>query len=66
MLSANIPHLYNRNGIYYYRNNSVWKSLRTSCKKEVFRKLSITLFGTTPAVYDSYSRPHNTSITLTR
>jgi len=39
MLSANIPHLYTRNGIYYYRNNSVWKSLRTRCKREAFRKL---------------------------
>jgi len=27
--SANIPHLYIRNGIYYYRNQSTWKSLKT-------------------------------------
>lgn len=50
MKSANIPHLYIRNGIYYYRNNSAWKSLRTRCKKEAFRKVSHILFGTTPAV----------------
>lgn len=49
MLSANIPHLYSRNGIYYYRNNSVWKSLRTRCKKEAFEKLAYVLFGTTPS-----------------
>ncbi|WP_159818429.1 site-specific integrase [Colwellia sp. 20A7] len=49
MKSANIPHLYTRNGIFYYRNNSVWKSLNTRCKKEAFRKVSHILFGTTPA-----------------
>ena len=49
MKSANIPHLYIRNGIYYYRNQSVWKSLRTRCKKDAFRKVSHILFGTTPA-----------------
>ncbi len=59
MKSANIPHLYIRNGIYYYRNNSVWKSLRTRCKKEAFKKLSIALFGTMPAVNDTSKRPNN-------
>lgn len=63
MLSANIPHLYIRNGIYYYRNNSVWKSLRTRCKKEAFRKLSFTLFGATQAVSDTTLRVNNTSFT---
>ncbi|MGB2740593.1 MAG: site-specific integrase [Cognaticolwellia sp.] len=52
MKSANIPHLYSRNGIYYYRNNSVWKSLKTRCKKEAFRKVSHVLFGATPAISD--------------
>lgn len=65
MLSANIPHLYIRNGIYYYRNNSVWKSLRTRCKKEAFRKLSITLFGTTPALNDSMVTSNTPSTALT-
>jgi integrase len=64
MLSANIPHLYTRNGIYYYRNNSVWKSLRTRCKKEAFQKLSYVLFGTAPAVNDTSSRHHDTPIRL--
>jgi integrase len=45
MKSVNIPHLYIRNGIYYYRNSSVWKSLRTRCKKEAFKKVSHILFG---------------------
>ena len=63
MKSANIPHLYSRNGIYYYRNNSTWKSLRTRCKKEAFRKLSITLFGTTPAEKDTSLTVDNTSVT---
>lgn len=48
MKSAQIPHLYTRNGIYYYRHNAIWQSLRTRCKKEAFRKLSFTLFGTSP------------------
>ncbi len=46
MKSANIPHLYSRNGIYYYRNNSVWKSLKARCKKEAFRELSFTFLAT--------------------
>lgn len=62
MLASNIPYLHCRNGIYYYRNQSVWKSLKTRCKKEAFRKLSITLFGTTPALNDTPLRPHDTSI----
>lgn len=52
MKSANIPHLYCRNGIYYYRNNSVWKSLRTRCKKEAFRKVSHLLFGASSVFSD--------------
>lgn len=52
MKSANIPHLYCRNGIYYYRNNAVWQSLRTRCKKEAFRKVSHILFGTSSVVSD--------------
>jgi hypothetical protein len=34
MLETNIPYFHCRNGIYYYRYQSVWKSLRTSCKKK--------------------------------
>ncbi|WP_019025772.1 hypothetical protein [Colwellia piezophila] len=52
MQSANIPHLYIRNGIYYYRNNSYWKSLRTRCKKEAFKQLAHLLFGTVSEVVD--------------
>ncbi|MCJ8320194.1 MAG: site-specific integrase [Colwellia sp.] len=63
MKSANIPHLYIRNGIYYYRNNNLWKSLRTRCKKEAFRKLSFTLFGTTPALNDTAISPKYNPIT---
>jgi len=37
--STNIPYLYSRNGIFYYRNRNVWKSLRTGCKTEAFKKL---------------------------
>lgn len=61
MLATNIPYLHCRNGIYYYRNQSVWKSLKTRCKKEAFRKLSFTLFGTTPTVNDTSFRSNNTS-----
>jgi len=46
MQSAEIPHLYLRNGIYYYRNNTIWKSLRTRCKKEAFKLLINVLHGT--------------------
>mgnify|MGYP005987148379 CR=1 FL=1 len=49
MIATKIPYLHCRNGIYYYRNQSVWKSLRTRCKKDAFRKVSHILFGTTPA-----------------
>lgn len=49
MSATKIPYLHCRNGIYYYRNQSVWKSLRTRCKKDAFRKVSHILFGTTPA-----------------
>jgi len=62
MKATSIPYLHCRNGIYYYRNQSVWKSLKTRCKKEAFKKVCFTLFGTTPALNDTYSRPHNTSI----
>jgi len=64
MKSANIPHLYSRNGIYYYRNNNVWKSLRTRCKKEAFRKLTITLFGSKPASKDTSSTDTHTYSTV--
>lgn len=63
MKSANIPHLYSRNGIYYYRNQSTWKSLKTRCKKEAFRTLSITLFGTMSAVDDKAMTANDTPIT---
>ena len=62
MKSAKIPHLYIRNGIYYYRNNSVWKSLRTHCKKEAFRRLSFALFGTPPAVNDNTTTVNYSSV----
>lgn len=39
MKSTNIPYLYSRNGIFYYRNRNIWKSLRTGCKAEAFKKL---------------------------
>ena len=64
MKASNIPYLHCRNGIYYYRNQSVWKSLKTRCKKEAFRKLSFTLFGTSPALNDTKVTPENTSLTL--
>ncbi|WP_286271944.1 site-specific integrase [Thalassotalea hakodatensis] len=63
MKSANIPHLYIRNGIYYYRNNTIWKSLRTRCKKTAFRKLSTTLFGTPPAIKDTSITVNDSSST---
>jgi integrase len=50
MLATKIPYLHCRNGIYYYCNQSVWKSLRTRCKKEAFRKVSHILFGSPSAV----------------
>jgi integrase len=53
MLATKIPYLHCRNGIYYYRNQSVWKSLRTRCKKEAFRKVSHILFGSPSAVNDT-------------
>jgi len=53
MLATKIPYLHCRNGIYYYRNQSVWKSLKTRCKKEAFRKVSHILFGSPPAVNDT-------------
>jgi integrase len=39
MLATNIPYLYSRNGIYYYRNQSIWKSLKTKCKLQAFKLL---------------------------
>jgi len=62
MKATNIPYLHCRNGIYYYRNQSVWKSLKTRCKKEAFKKVCFTLFDTTPALNDTSARPHDTSI----
>jgi integrase len=62
MKASNIPYLYCRNGIYYYRNQTVWKSLKTRCKKEAFRKLSFILFGTSPALNDTIVIPNNTVV----
>ena len=64
MKATNIPYLHCRNGIYYYRNQSVWKSLKTRCKKESFKKLSYALFGTTPVLNDTSSRHHYTPIRI--
>ena len=61
MLATKIPYLHCRNGIYYYRNQSTWKSLRTRCKKEAFRKVSHILFGTTPAVNTNLHSIANTA-----
>ena len=44
--ATNIPYLHCRNGIYYYRNQSTWKSLKTRCKKEAFLKFC-NLFSST-------------------
>jgi len=63
MLATNIPYLHCRNGIYYYRNQSVWKSLKTRCKKEAFRKLCFTLFGTLPTLNDTSLTPNDTAVT---
>jgi hypothetical protein len=63
MLATNIPYLHCRNGIFYYRNQSVWKSYRTRCKKDAFRKLSFTLFGTTSALNDTKLTVNDTSAT---
>jgi len=62
MLATNIPYLHYRNGIYYYRNQSVWKSLRTRCKQDAFKKLCITMFATTPAVNNDTVRHIDTSV----
>jgi len=37
MIATKTPYLYDRNGIYYYRNQSIWKSLKTRCKLEAFK-----------------------------
>lgn len=37
MIATKIPYLYYRNGIYYYRNQSIWKSLKTKCKLQAFK-----------------------------
>ena len=63
MLATNIPYLYCRNGIYYYRNNTVWKSFKTRCKKTASRKLSITLFGTPPVIKDTSITVNDSSST---
>jgi hypothetical protein len=52
MKSTKIPYLYSRNGIFYYRYQSTWKSLKTRCKREAFRKLSHILFGTSSSADD--------------
>lgn len=43
IISANIPYLYNRNGIYYYRTRTKWLSLKTRCKTKVFQSLCIII-----------------------
>ena len=63
MLATKIPYLHCGNGIYYYRNQSVWKSLKTRCKKEAFRKVSHILFGTTPDLNDTALTVNDTSAT---
>ena len=64
MLATNIPYLHCRNGIYYYRNQSTWKSLRTRCKQEAFKKLCITMFGVTPALTNTTTSLNDTSCTV--
>lgn len=39
MIATNIPYLYNRNGIYYYRTRTKWLSLKTRCKTQAFQSL---------------------------
>lgn len=46
MKASNIPYLHCRNGIYYYRNQSTWKSLKTRCKTQAFKILVNVLSGT--------------------
>ena len=64
MLATKIPYLYSRNGIYYYRNQSTWKSLRTRCKQEAFKNLCIAMFGTTPALTNTTTSLNYTSCTV--
>ncbi|NQZ87719.1 MAG: hypothetical protein HRT54_09085 [Colwellia sp.] len=52
MLASNIPYLHCRNGIYYYRNQSTWKSLKTRCKKKAFNLLIDVLYGTMRGTVD--------------
>ena len=61
MLATKIPYFHHRNGIYYYRNQSVWKSLITHCKIEAFRKVSHIIFGTAPAIDE---KSHNEAVPL--
>jgi len=51
MFATNIPYLHCRNGIYYYRNQSVWKSLRTRFKQEAL----IAISGATLVINDTSS-----------
>ena len=53
MLATNIPYLHCRNGIYYYRNQSTWKSLKTRCKRDAFIQLSKIVAGVVSATEKS-------------
>lgn len=78
MISANIPYLYNRNGIYYYRTRTKWLSLKTRCKTKVFQSLCIIissamsytesskeiLVSDTATIY-SFQKPPNTKKLIT-
>ncbi len=60
MKSANISHLYMRNGVYYYRNNANWNSLRTHCKNsfekiKLYFPFSSKLITFTFLYYDRYA-----------
>lgn len=45
MLATNIPYLYLRNNVYYYRNQSIWKSLKTKCKLQAFKLMCHHMSG---------------------
>lgn len=49
MKATNIPYLYNRNGVFYYRYKSTWKSLKTHCKRDAFERLSQIIAGAVSA-----------------
>jgi len=56
MKSANIPHLYIRNGFFYYRHNAIWKSLRTQSKQEAIIRLGKVMSGDTCAFTSEQSK----------